>query len=157
MIEQVYLKPLRIICGRLSDLPCAWAVTGSLGLAIQGIPVEVHDIDLQTSQAGAYLIEGLFSECVIQPVHHKASPRIRSHFGVLEIEGVRVEIMGGLQKLLADAKWEEPVDVERYLRWVHFEGLRIPVLPLEYERSAYLKLGRLEKAELIGEWLENQT
>jgi hypothetical protein len=65
--------------------------------------------------------------------------------------------MGGLQKLLADSKWEEPVDVELYLRWIHFEGLRVPVLPLEYEHAAYLKMGRLEKAKLIGEWLENKA
>jgi hypothetical protein len=153
MIYEPHLHTLSQICGRLIDPPFSWALTGSLGMAIQGMPVEVHDIDLQTSQEGAYQIEARLAEYVTQPVHYKASARIRSHFGALEIEGIKVEIMGGVQKLLEDGSWEEPAEVERYLRWINFEGLRVPVLELEYERQAYLKMGRGEKAEMIRVWL----
>jgi hypothetical protein len=38
-------------------LPDPWAVTGSLGMALQGMELAVHDIDLQTSREGAYEIE----------------------------------------------------------------------------------------------------
>jgi hypothetical protein len=34
------------------------------------------------------------------------------------------------------------------------EGIQIPVLSLEYEYQAYLKLGRIEKAERLKKWLQ---
>ncbi|MFU8772482.1 MAG: nucleotidyltransferase domain-containing protein [Anaerolineales bacterium] len=45
--------------------------------------------------------------------------------------------------------WEEPFKVEQYRHWVNFEEMKIPVLSLEYEHQAYLKLGRIVKAEKI--------
>jgi len=33
---------------RLGDSDVNWAVTGSLGFALQGVPVEPHHIDIQT-------------------------------------------------------------------------------------------------------------
>lgn len=75
-----------------------WVVTGSLGMALQGVPVEIHDIDIQTDKDGAYEIEDCFFQDVIKPVRYTMSERIQSHFGMLEIDGIRVEIMGDMQK-----------------------------------------------------------
>jgi hypothetical protein len=50
--------------------------------------------------------------------------------------------MGAIQKLLPDGAWEEPVYVEAYRRWVETDDLLVPVLDLDYEYQAYLKLGR---------------
>jgi hypothetical protein len=38
---------------------------------------------------------------------------------------------------------------------MEINGMRIPVLELEYEAEAYLKLGRVEKAALPHKWLED--
>lgn len=122
-------------------------------MALQGLDVEVHDIDIQTDQPGAYAIQDLMFEYVVQPVRYLASEKIRSHLGALDIDGVKVEIMGDVQKLLENQVWEEPVQVEQYRHWISFEGLRVPVLSLEYEIEAYRILGRLEKAEKIKNWL----
>lgn len=51
-------------------------------------------------------------------------------------------------------EWEPPVDIRRYKRFVEIEGMKIPVLDLEYEYGAYLKLGRVEKAEMLRKFLE---
>jgi hypothetical protein len=122
-------------------------------MALQGMDVEVHDIDLQTSRDGASEIEGLLSDFVTTPVRLSASERIRSYFGSFEVDGVRVEVMGDLQKWV-DGAWEEPVDVESYRRWVVVEEMRVPVLSLDYECEAYRKLGRVERAEQIRRWME---
>ncbi len=148
-----HLKVLQKIVARLKDKPINWVVTGSLGMALQGVPVEVHDIDIQTDMKGAYEIARCLAEYVVKPVQYLESKRIRSHFGILEIDGVKVEIMGDVQKRLDDQCWEEPVKVERYKRWVEVHGMRIPVLALEYEYRAYLKLGRSDKAEILRRWL----
>jgi hypothetical protein len=149
-----HLEVLRKIVTRLDGQPIPWAVTGSLGMALQGAPVEVHDIDLQTDPDGAYAIERCLAGFVLEPVRWRESERIRSHLGKLVIDGVQVEIMGGIQKRLDDQAWEEPVDVERYRRWVEVGDMRAPVLSIEYEYRAYLKLGRVEKAEVLRQWLE---
>lgn len=156
MIKKSYLAVLRIICERLRDVPIAWAVTGSLGMALQGMRVEVHDIDLQADETGAYEIERRFADCVVQPVRYVASERIRSHFGRLEVEGVKVEVMGALQKWLDGQGWEKPVDVRRYRRFVDVDGMRVPVVSLAYEQRAYQKLGRLDKVRAIRRWLEKR-
>lgn len=147
------LDTLRLIYTRLAGCRAHWAVTGSLGMALQGMEMEVHDIDLQTDPAGAYEIEGLLSEYIASPVRYTVSERIRSHLGKLEINGVRVEIIGGVQKRLEDGTWEEPIKVERHRVWVEIDGMQIPVLSLEYEYQAYRRLGRIEKAEMLKEWL----
>ena len=156
MIEEKHLNALRKINILLQNKQLNWAITGSLGMALQGMELEVHDIDIQTDQRTAYEIEKLFAENVVAPVHIRESERIRSHFGALDIDGIKVEIMGDLQKRLDDQTWEEPVKVERWRRWVEIDGMRIPVLSLEYEYQAYLKLGRIEKAELLRNWLERK-
>jgi len=43
MIEKRYLDALKIICVRLAEGPANWVVTGSLGMALQGMGVTVHD------------------------------------------------------------------------------------------------------------------
>jgi hypothetical protein len=155
-IEPQYLSALCILYARLKDCCLPWAITGSFGMALQGMDIQVHDIDIQTDQHGAYEIESKLSEYVVTPVRYAGSERVRSHLGKLEIEGIIVEIMGALQKRVDEHTWEEPVEVELYRRWVELEGMHIPVLSLEYEYQAYLKLGRFEKAERLRTWLQHQ-
>jgi len=156
MIATEYLSALWKICNRLEGSQVNWVVTGSLGMALQGVPVAVGDIDIQTDKAGAYEIEGRFAEAVVKPVRYAESKRIRSYFGMVEVDGLKVEIMGNLQKRLDDQGWEAPVKVEDYREWVEIERMRVPVLSLAYEYQAYLKLGRREKAEVLRRSLEKR-
>lgn len=48
---------------------------------------------------------------------------------------------------------KRPLHLNRHKRSVEAGGMRIPVLSLEYEYEAYLKLGRTEKAQLLKERL----
>jgi len=156
MIRPTYLSALRKIYVRLNDGGVNWAITGSLGFALQGVPVEVHDIDIQTDEAGAYEIERRFSEFIIRKVAFSSADKIRSHFGGLMIDGVKVEIMGDIQKRLADGTWEARVDLKCHQRMVSVEGMGVPVLSLAYEYQAYLKLGRIDRAEMLRKWLHGE-
>ncbi len=151
------LDALRILHDRLEDpaLPALdWALTGSTALALQGVDVVAHDIDLQTNAEDAYRAEERLQEFVVTPVREAISQHIRSHLGKLEMHGIQVEIMGDIQKRAADGPWDEPPRLEQNKLWIEFEGLRLPVLALEYEYRAYLQMGRLEKAERIRRRLE---
>jgi hypothetical protein len=153
MISQRHLQVLRKIVTCLADSPIHWVVTGSVGMALQGMTLEIHDIDIQTNKVGAYEIERVLMKYVVRPVRYRESERIRSHLGMLDIDGIQVEIMGDIQKRLENQDWEEPVKVESYKQWLDIDGMHVPVLSLDYEYLAYLRLGRTEKAEMLRTWL----
>jgi hypothetical protein len=48
-----HLSALRKIYTELEGQPINWVITGSLGCALQGVKVEVHDIDIQTDRESA--------------------------------------------------------------------------------------------------------
>lgn len=149
MINPAFIAVLRQMVTSLQDSGVNWAVTGSLAQALQGVAIEPQDIDLQTDREGAYEIERRFSVQVSRKVRFSTSERIRSHFGALSIDGIQVEIMGAVQKRLADGTWEAAVDPGSYRRVVSFTGLLVPVLALEYEAQAYQMLGKLERVGIL--------
>ncbi len=153
MIQPQHVRALKTIHNRLRKIESVWTITGSFSFVLQGMELEVHDIDLQTDAVGAYEIERVFTEKIIRRVEFSKSDKIASHWGELNIDGVKVEIMGGLQKKLPHGTWEFPVDVERHREFISFEGMDLPVLSLSYEEQAYRTLGRIETADRIKEWL----
>ncbi len=154
MLNSCFAKVLHQLHNKLDIDEINWAVTGSLGFALQGMDVDVHDIDIQTDKSGAYEIERRFSRYVVRNVEFSSSEKIRSHFGELSIEGVKVEIMGDIQKRLPDGSWEDPIDIRSKTYFINYDGLSILVFSLEYECEAYYKLDRTGKAEQIGRFLE---
>lgn len=154
MIDEAHLQALRTLCTRLNHPEIHWAITGSLGFALHGIPVTVHDIDVQTDREGAYLIEQRFADCVVRPVAFHAAERIQSHFGALHVNGIEVEIMGDIQKRLPDGGWDEPPHLAECTEHLLVDGMRVPAMTIEYEYGAYLRLGRTEQAQLLRAWLD---
>jgi hypothetical protein len=69
------------------------------------------------------------------------------------IDGVEVEIMGDIQKPRADGAWGDPTDLNRHRCFMDIEGMRIPVMSLEYEEAAYRAISRFEKADMLRAWL----
>ena len=156
-ITPAHFRALRTIHHRLGGSAVNWAVTGSLGLLLQGVPTEVHDIDIQTDRWGAYEIERRLAELMTRGVTLRTSERIRSHFGAAEIGGVSVEIMGDIQKRLEVGAWDKLPNLRRLGKTVLVDGMSVPVLSLEYEYRAYLNLGRTQKAEMIRKRLDQPT
>lgn len=155
MVNEAHFQVLSQLCLELSDGKINWAVTGSMSFALQGMPVSVGDIDIQTDAKGAYEIESRFRDYVVQGVRLSEAERMRSHYGALLIDGVRVEIMGDIQKRKPDQTiWEEPTRLEAHKKIIEIDGYPIPVLALEYEHTAYEAIGRYEKAAAIREWLQ---
>jgi len=156
MLNPDYLNVLRKIYARLVNTNIIWVLTGSLSFALQGIALQPHDIDLQSDEAGAYEIERRFSEFVVRKVTFSTAEKIRSHLGALSIDGIQVEVMGDISKRLDDGTWEEPVNLTRHKRIIIVEDMHIPILSLEYEYHAYLKLGRIEKAQILKQALQGR-
>lgn len=128
----------------------SWALTGSVGHAIQGVPVEPHDIDVQTDETGVWMAAAaLRAYCVTEP-RRVESETMRSLLGRYLIDGIDVELIGAVQKRSTDGRaWGSPMDPADHRCLVRLGDLALPVLDLEYEAAAYAQLGRHERAELL--------
>ena len=132
-----------------------WVITGSASFALRGLPFTPNDIDLQTDAPGAYAVEQALRPFVVQPVTFSGTPQIRSHFGQLKLAGIKVEIMGDMEKWV-NGRWEPPPDLTQHREFVTVDGLELPVLALAYEREAYEKMGRPATVAVLQQWLKNQ-
>ena len=149
MLPAGHIAALRAIAAQLAAGADAWAVTGSCGLALQGLAIPVGDLDIQTDAGGAYALAAAFPDHVVRPVRLSAAERIRSHFGMLRLQGVDVEIMGDVQYRLPDGRWAEPAPCWQHLRFAQLGEIQLPVFDLTYELEAYRNLGRDAKVALI--------
>jgi hypothetical protein len=128
-----------------------WALMGSLASVLQGMPDYVPpDIDLVTTTKGAYVMEGAIGTIAsaIRPVSLSTGGPYTSHFGIFEVNGIKVEVMGDLiikcedGMLRAEDHWEKWSERVRVL---HFRGLHIPVIPLEWQVIANAMLHRPDR------------
>lgn len=145
---------LRRLLPRLMQVDFDWALTGSASFKLRGMPFDPEDLDIQTTQAGAYELERLFAEYLDQPIRWSSNGQVRSYWGHLLVDGVEVEIIGSIQKRLPDGSWSEPPDLSRLREYVLFAGYQVPVLELKYESQAYALLGRSRRSLLLKTWSE---
>lgn len=153
-LSDAHLAALRNLVALLPLADVNWALTGSMGHLLQGAPVQPHDIDVQTDEAGVRKAAELLAPYSIAPLHGWESERMRSLFGAFVVDGVAVELLGAVQKRLADGSWGPPTDPAEHRRLVHVESLIVPVLSLEYEAAAYAAIGRLDRASLLRRTLD---
>jgi len=154
-MKESFKTAIQEICKNLNGIDINWAVFGSMNLLLQGLPVEPNDIDILTDNKGAYEIEKLLSKYLTKKVVYCSDGHVTSHFGAIEIAGVKAEIVGDYtsnkdMQLVFNLK-------DRIM--VGFESMQIPCMPLEKEFDAYKRderSGKSEKAKLIQEYLEKQ-
>lgn len=145
------------IACRLADVVEPWAFTGGVGQWLQGMPVSPDDIDIQTTESGAYVIEEALRLNTLEPVRWLESQRIRSHFGRGQFENWTVEIMGDVQKKLPGDEWTDPPVIESLVCDVEMSCGEFPAMALRHDPAAYDLLGRPEKAERIRSYLASET
>lgn len=151
-LDSQFLDVVKRLAVTLETEAITWSLTGSTSFVLQGVPFDPNDIDIQTTEEGAYAIEELLDEHVVEPVRYLESERITSHLGAFAVSGVEVEVMGAVQKRRKDGSWESPVDVTEHRRFVDVGEYRVPVLSLAYEAEAYEMRGRTERAALLAEY-----
>jgi predicted nucleotidyltransferase len=142
------MKALKLLYKSLETSDVRWVLGGSLSLALQGVDVEPHDIDLLTDYQGALRINAILKEYEKKKVTYSETEKVSSFYGVFEIQGVKVEVMGDYREKQG-TKW---VDLSKRLvdpKIVEVDGMRIPVSSLEDHLVSYRRLGRPKDAEKI--------
>ncbi len=155
MIAEGHIEALCVILqAARTDPAVVWALTGSTSFALQGMDVIARDIDIMTDEQGAYELEHRLLRYSVRPVRYSEAEKIRSHFGLLNICGIDVEIMGAIQKKLPGGDWEPVFSLEPIMEFIEYRSMRLPVIALSHEAKAYRLLGRTERADLIEKHLK---
>ncbi len=150
MIDEKTKKVLEYLVKKLKDIN--WALVGSTNLAIQGVDIKPHDIDILTDRKGVYAIGKFLKKFEKASIMFRETKQFKSNFGIFEIDNVKIEVMENLQNRIKN-KWVVTNDLSKR-RFIEFEGIELPVIPLEEEYKTYKKLGRIEKANKIKKLIE---
>ena len=156
VIESKLLEALKIIYAKLHETEIIWVIGGSLALRLVGLDVKPRDIDLFTDEKGAYEIEKLLAEYLVRNVSLSSKDNIRSHYGILNIHGIEVEIIGHIEFKDERNVWEVGRNLVDVISIFEFEGMKIPLMKIESQLRGYRNIARKEKVMLIEEWLEKQ-
>jgi hypothetical protein len=146
---------LKKIAEKLNGKGLNWVLIGSTALAIQGVDVPVHDIDIMTDMESADKIAIALKEFNIEPMHYKTSAQFKSYYGLFKINEVQVEVFADLETKHND-EWAKTVR-SRIIVMQRYEGMTLPLLELREEYEAYKVMGRDEKAKKILEFMEKEN
>jgi len=131
------------IAARLEAAAVPYKIVGGAAIALYGIHVPVKDIDIETTEAGAYQFQELFSDRAIQPVTLSDNGSHRSHFGRFDFDGLVVEVMGDVERM-QEGKWLPTGNLTEGR--LTLKGEMVRVSWLEEETLAYIRRGRLDRA-----------
>ena len=121
----------------------AYAIRGTASLVLQGLDMNVDDIDILCNAKTALSANLKLSEYLVEEVAFKESPKFKSYFGKFLIDGVKVEIMGDWQIFNDKKGWSKlyTADAED-ITHVKVDDLEIPVTKIELELEVFALMGR---------------
>ncbi len=131
-LDDGFSKAIQKLTNLLSSVE-NWAIDGSASLALQGIDLKPHDIDILTDEKTAYEIQGILREFMQKPVSRSCNGKYDSHFGFAIINGIKVEIMGDLN-VFRNGHWsgiQNPSNCR--IKFINFDGINVPVVSLEHQ------------------------
>lgn len=143
-----HAQALKTLLKLLPPEEFGWVLTGSASLRLQGVDVAVNDLDINCNPKDIRRMEQVLGEWISVPVWVWESEKIRSLDGKAILNGIEVELIADLEVLHPDGIWHKLIDF-RQRKWLAWQGLQLPVFPLEFEASAYKVMGRMEKVRLI--------
>ena len=128
-----FQETIDLIASRLQGAD--YAIRGTASLVLQGLDMNVDDIDVGGDKTMALACNDLFKEFIISPVNYSESPKYKSYFGKFKINDILVEVYGDWQIKNPKGVWERAV-FER----VEADGIYLT--SIESELKAYAAMGR---------------
>ncbi|MGQ4892376.1 MAG: nucleotidyltransferase domain-containing protein [Candidatus Njordarchaeia archaeon] len=141
MVSEDMLKVLKFIAQAFKKHDINWVLAGSISLALQGVDVEPHDIDIITTEEDALKLNNILKEYMVKKVEYSETPHFKSHYGKFKINNIEVEIMGNPKEKRGD-KWFDLSSRLRNKNFVKLDELDLPVSSLEDHLESYMSSGR---------------
>lgn len=137
---------------RAQSAGITWWLTGSCALAIRGIPVVPHDVDIMLRSEDLPSVESALGEFIVEPVI-PTTGWIMKRFGVAFLEA-RIDLAFDPE---AGVDRPQPADFGPYamehLETVVWRGLEVRVPPAALHLAGNRQRGRLERVRLIEDYL----
>jgi hypothetical protein len=136
----------------IKDSDINWCLVGSAALSVRGIDVTPHDVDIVVDDAGAFELNNLLADHLIEPLQ-LSSGWIWNAFGRAFL-GARFEWIGGVNESA-----DQPVVVDfgptatRESEIVNWRGIDIKVPPLELQLQSAERRKLDERAAKIRRYL----
>jgi hypothetical protein len=144
------------VCDRLDRAPLRWAIGGSAALALQAVPVACRDLDLVTEARDVAEVTRRLGGRLLTPPAFVTRERLRGRFARLQLAGVEVEVLGGIQNLLPDGTWSASPQFDVHVARVRCGERTCPVFSLSYLRDAYVAMDRPQTVALIEQALRER-
>jgi len=154
MLEDKFKETLKFLYSELKDKCLTWVVIGSTNLALQGIEVNPHDIDIITNPENLKTMEKIFRDYVTKPIYKKPpltknSPE--SYELKLSINNIEVQIIGEHESDIYYSQIRKGNLVQ-----VELDNIKVPCFALKSEAETYAKIGREYKAKLIRDFFRQE-
>ncbi len=146
MLNSTFVEVIKLISENIPS-NIKWAVDGSTSLALQGIDVTPHDIDILTDREGTIRIQESLKNYNVVPISHSSNEKYDSYFGTFKVKGIKVEVMGDL-RVFRSGKWstlQNPSTVD--IVNTNLEGASIPVVSVKSQNESGYLIERLKKRD----------
>ncbi len=152
MLDAKFIEAIQIISGRLEKAKIKWALVGSTNLALQGIDIIPHDLDILVRLDDLGKMPGIFSEYSPSQVT-ELKPIVSETWEVrANINGVTVQIF---------AENDSGVYVSKFLGFelvrLRIKSHEVPCFALAIESQAYVQTGRQSKADMINDFIKSRV
>ena len=145
MEDKEIFEVLKIILNRIDGKGLLWRLEGSANLRVQGVGTKVNDLDITTNTGNYKKFKSVLKDFIIEEKYTKEK---NMQSIVCDINNSEVEILyyTDNNKIMLDK-----------IKIINWNGLEIPVLPLEYALNFYESIGKEEKVNLIRRFLSEHN
>jgi len=140
-MKNAMLKIAQALSGRV------YAFRGTVSLVLQGLDMNVDDVDVVCNKETALDMGELFSDYLVREVKYSESSKFKSYFGEFNMDGlpaqagVKVEVMGNWQIKDTKGVWGEIHDGSQRVELI-LDGQQVYVTPIKEELGVFMEMGR---------------
>jgi hypothetical protein len=134
---------LKMIIQELDREAIPYKIVGGASAVLQGVSINVNDIDFEMDREAVYRFGELFHSQVIKDVEYCEDIKYSSIIGKFIFNGLRVEIFANLKRK-ENGEWVDTSTKTK--RVVQLDELNVNVSWLEEETIAYIRRGRMGRA-----------
>lgn len=156
VIDDNIIKIIKELHTKLEQTGVQWILTGSTALAMRGVDIQTNDIDILTNRKDVKSIDKILNNYRIQYPDLSETNNYRSYYGIYEIDGIKIDLMGDFQYKLKNSKWSD-TNQNNKIEFVDFHGMPLPMLTLQQELKEYENTDRQDTVLKIKEYLEKTT
>ncbi|MEI6731064.1 MAG: NOL1/NOP2/sun family putative RNA methylase [archaeon] len=151
MLDSRILNALTILARKLKKYK--WVLIGSTNLAVQGVDVAAHDLDIMIDRTNMEFVAQDLKEYEKKEFEFMEKGPFKGYYSEYEIDGVKVEIMVDFE-ILQNNNWEKLNTRLEEPIMVNLRGLLVPCSRIEEQLRGYKHLNRDKDQEKIAK-LEN--